>query len=73
LGADPWAGSEGQHLLPEQLILILRIKGYDTLDKLSDPNLSTIWSQGWKLTDGLELKDADAAELERYIAVLKKT
>jgi hypothetical protein len=73
LGADPWAGSEGQHLLPEQLILHLRIKGYDTLDKLVDPDQTTIWSQGWKSVVDFGLDDVDATELERYITGLKRT
>jgi len=73
LGADPWTGSEGQHILSIQLTLLLRIKGYESLDKLVDTDHSTIWSQGWKLVVGIELENADAAELERYIVVLKKT
>jgi hypothetical protein len=51
----------------------LRNKGYDTLDKLVDPDQTTIWSQGWKSVVELELEDADAEELERYIASLKTT
>jgi hypothetical protein len=47
LGADPWMGSEGQHLISNQLTFLLRIKGFDTLDKLVDLDATNIWSQGW--------------------------
>jgi hypothetical protein len=31
---------EGQHILPEQLIFLLRTQGFDTLNKLADPGLN---------------------------------
>jgi hypothetical protein len=60
LGADPWAGCEGQHLLPDQLIFLLRTRGFDTLNKLADPDQTTIWSQGWKSLNELGLEEEDA-------------
>jgi hypothetical protein len=51
----------------------LRIKGFDTLDKLVDLDATTFWTQGWKLATGLELNDVDTIEMERYITVLKET
>jgi hypothetical protein len=73
LGADPWMGSEGNHLLSDHLTLLLRIKGFDTLNKLVDPDTTNFWTQGWKLATDLDLNDADTTEMERYITVLKTT
>jgi hypothetical protein len=73
LGADLWMGSEGKHLILDQITLLLRIKGFDTLDKLADPDATNFWTQGWKLAIGLKLNDADTSELEIYITILKET
>jgi hypothetical protein len=70
LGKDPWPGSEGQHLLSDQLIQHLHTLGIVSLNNLADPRLTTLWSQGWKEANRLGLSEDDTIELERYINFL---
>jgi hypothetical protein len=71
LGKDPWPGSEGQHILSDQLIQHLSTLGIESLNNLVDPRLTTLWSQGWKEANRLGLSDDEVIELERYINLLK--
>jgi len=49
----------------------LRTCGFDTLNKLAEPRLTNLWSQGWKPTISLGLEEEEVIELERYITIFK--
>jgi hypothetical protein len=71
LGSDPWSGSDGNHLLTEQLIQSLHSRDIFFLSSLADPNLSTLWAQGWKDPYSLGLREEETRELELFIHGLK--
>jgi hypothetical protein len=73
IGKDPWPGSEGKHILSEQLIQHLHTLGYAHLNNLADPSRSTLWSQGWTDANRLGLSEEETLELERYIFYLKSS
>jgi hypothetical protein len=73
LGKDPWPGSEGKHILSEQLIQHLHSLGFTHLNTLADPNRSTLWSQGWTDPNRLGLSEEEKLELESYIYSLKSS
>jgi hypothetical protein len=66
LGTDPWTGSEGKHLLSDQLLATLKQKGLNSLNSLADQPSTTLWAQGWKTASTLNLNTNDSAKLENY-------
>jgi hypothetical protein len=71
LGADPWMGSEGKHILSDHLIHSLRLKGLVSLNSLADQPSTTLWAQGWKSATDLDLNVEESAELKSYLTALK--
>jgi hypothetical protein len=71
IGSDPWPGSDGNHLLTEQLIQSLHSRDILFLSSLADPSRSTLWSQGWKDPYSLGLREEEIRELENFIHCLK--
>ena len=70
LGANPWMGSKGKHLLSDHLLFTLKPKGLGSLNSLADQS-STIWAQGWKSATTLDLNIEESTKLERYLIALK--
>jgi hypothetical protein len=73
LGTNPWTGCEGQHILSHQLINHLRTIGFNTLNKLVEPRLTTNWSQVWNSASLLGLEYEEVSDMDRYLKFLKKT
>jgi hypothetical protein len=71
LGVDPWMGSEGKHLLSNHLIHSLRLKGLVSLNSLANHPSTTLWAQGWKSANDLDLNVEESVELESYLTSLK--
>jgi hypothetical protein len=48
LGEDPWVGYGVSYRLSENLVQIIRVKGYYKLCQVVDRDLTTIWKHEWK-------------------------
>ena len=71
VGRDPWLGSEQQHVLPDEVINALALRGITTLNQLADQRLEDPWIQHWKSAYLLGLGEPEAAFLENYIRGLQ--
>eukprot|EP00253_Pinus_taeda_P002170 PITA_02170 len=55
IGKDPWVGCNEHYVLSPGLLEQLDSKGIKMLQQIENPGLSSIWAQGWKLAEHLDL------------------
>lgn len=70
IGADPWPGSQLQHLLPPQLIQHLNENGFFHLNQIADPVSTNLWHQGWKGIRDLDLPNQWLVDWNKYVNTL---
>jgi hypothetical protein len=71
VGRDPWPGSLGSHLLPDNLVLSLQQQVIFYLSQVGDPVNTSIWAQEWKSHHELGLDDGFEASWASYTRALK--
>jgi hypothetical protein len=64
-------GNNGQHILPHNLIDSLHERGFFHLNQIADEQQTSIWSQGWKDAQALNLEDHFTIPWNDYIWALK--
>ena len=69
VGKDPWLGSEQMHVLPEEVINTLALRGISTLDQLADERPVDPWIQHWKSAKLLGLGEHDMPYFENILEV----
>eukprot|EP00253_Pinus_taeda_P020147 PITA_20147 len=55
IGKDPWVGCNEHFALSPELLEQLDSKGIKMLHQIENPGLSSIWAQGWKSAELLDL------------------
>eukprot|EP00253_Pinus_taeda_P008844 PITA_08844 len=55
IGKDPWVGCNEHYALSPGLLEQLDSKGIKMLQQIENPGLSSIWAQGWKSAEHLDL------------------
>jgi hypothetical protein len=71
IGRDPWPGNNGQHILPQVLIDRLHEMGFFHLNQIADEQQTTIWRQGWKDAQALNLEEQLSVHWSAYIRSLQ--
>jgi len=73
IGLDPWNGSNGRHLLSRKLIQHLHSHEIKVLANIADTLNSTIFAQGWKSTQQINLPQCWYQEWNDYITALSES
>lgn len=55
IGIDPWSGNGGSYVIPPKLIKYLNRQGIEIINHISNPEATSIWGQGWKITHDLNI------------------